>query len=398
MVKIKPMPVNYLHINEQINRMGAQTRQRQLDFEQRKFEAFECLQAYNNRTDELNERIRSALETSPSFRCALPGGSPLMAVGDAPETDQDCVIWAADGSQITPNFHDPVPFGVINIGAFRLATVALNQPPGETVFSRLLDEDELNGEHRITEDIMALKRDLDERSFLAELASQETLPVVSLTDGPLELFLDPKERSEYRRMFDDYLSALQKLASPQTAAAGYIDRPRSDLIIRSLELTKLGAADLKQAGRNRPFQGIKDVDLFEKILQPGQRSAIFAIQSPSAAKFTGELALFFFYLNVGFTGDPSLARVEVPAWVVNQPGLLSLLHTCLVKQCRMLGSRPYPYALHRAHETAVVHASEKEEISNMIIRELNLQGRFIKGSSNKQIHKDESNHKGRVSI
>ena len=92
---------------------------------------------------------------------------------------------------------------------------------------------------------------------------------------------------------------------------------------------------------------------------------------------------------------PAIARVEIPAWVADDPRLLSLLHTCLVNQCAILGSRPFPYVLQRAHEVAVVHFTEKSEISNMIIYELNQQGQLVEGTSNKQAHKDESTHKKR---
>jgi len=39
-----------------------------------------------------------------------------------------------------------------------------------------------------------------------------------------------------------------------------------------------------------------------------------------------------------------------------------------------MGNRPYPYILHRAHETAVVSMQEKEQITQMIVNELHRQG------------------------
>ena len=59
------------------------------------------------------------------------------------------------------------------------------------------------------------------------------------------------------------------------------------------------------------------------------------------------LALHFFYLNVGAENDDYLARVEIPAWVAENPAQLDTLHAVLISQCRMLGPRPYPYLLHR---------------------------------------------------
>ena len=214
---------------------------------------------------------------------------------------------------------------------------------------------------------------------------------------PWSYIATPRERPEFQLLFNEYLGALQKLADFKTATAGYVDRPRSDLLIRTLELMKLSESDLPQAGRGktRRLLNVTDSDLFFHLLQPGQRTSVFGIQSLSASKFSGDLALHFFYINIGLPGSPAIARVEIPEWVSDDPLLLSLLHACLVNQCRVLGSRPFPYVLHRAHEVAVVHFAEKDEISNMILHELYQQGQPMRDSSNKQAHKDESSIKKR---
>ena len=384
------MPVNYLQIRSQIIEMGQGARQREADLIQKRQQALDLLQAYAFHIDVLNQRIQQTLAVNTSLRCALPGEDPLTALFDPPVDAPDHIILAADGSQINPNFHDPVAFGVINVGAFRMSSPRLNEVPGEKVDSKLLLGDDDNESNEMSEEIVALKRDLSERTFLAELSRQESLPVVALTDGPLELFRDPKDRPEFQLLFNEYLHALLKLAEYKTATAGYVDRPRSDLLIRTLELMILPESDLPQAGKKRLLKPVSDADLFFHVLQPGQRTSVFGIQSLSATKFSGDLALHFFYLNVGLPGAPAIARVEIPAWVSDDPILLSLLHACLVNQCRVLGSRPFPYVLHRAHEVAVVHFEEKNEISSMIIHELNQQGQLVAGPSNKQAHKDES--------
>jgi hypothetical protein len=128
--------------------------------------------------------------------------------------------------------------------------------------------------------------------------------------------------------------------------------------------------------------------LFNAILKnPGERSAAFAIQSISAHHFTGDLALHFFSLNVGLPGAPYLARVETPAWVIQDPLQLASLHAMLIAQCRILGRRAFPYALHRAHEVAVVTYEDKNKLAEMILAELNRQG-IIADKSHKQSSKD----------
>jgi hypothetical protein len=133
---------------------------------------------------------------------------------------------------------------------------------------------------------------------------------------------------------------------------------------------------------------VLDRDLFWDLLGPGERSAIFAIQSNSAKNYPGSLELHFFYLNVGRSGHPWLARVEIPSWVVSNPGMLENLHSILVQQCRVLGNRPYPYLLHRAHEAALVTWQDRQQVAAMIEMELRKQGIEVGEASHKQALKE----------
>ena len=54
----------------------------------------------------------------------------------------------------------------------------------------------------------------------------------------------------------------------------------------------------------------------------------------------------------------------------------------------MLGSRPYPYLLHRAHETAVVTLEEKDQVTQMIALELCRRGLPQDEESQKQAMKE----------
>jgi hypothetical protein len=141
-----------------------------------------------------------------------------------------------------------------------------------------------------------------------------------------------------------------------------------------------------------PLRGVSDRWLFgdskNLLLPPGHRSAIFKIQSSSEKSYKGVLELHFFYLNVGTEGHPWPVRVEIPRWVVDDRQKLDLLHAVLVDQCRMMGSKPYPYLLHRAHETAVVKQEEKQQIEQLLLMELRKNDEDIDEGSNKQSAKD----------
>lgn len=383
------MPVDFHSIHQQVRDWGEKEPQRVQTLQQRRQKGQQILVQYASALDGLRQRAEQAAAQSPGLRCALPTQEPLNTHAPLPENTDAVTILAADGSQINPDRHAQVEFCVINVGAVEICEDP-QQTPREIVNSTLLGHDQLYTENGlITEEIVALMRDLGERRFLAQLAGQTPGPVITLTDGPLELFheRETRETHEFKKLFDDYLAVLTELAQAGVATAGYVDKPRSDLLVRLLELTLLPDADLKRAGKDRPLLGVTDAALLGDLL-PGERSAIFAIQSSSARSFQGELALHFFYVNVGREDHPWIGRVELPAWVAEDPVRTGRVHRAIVMQSRLMGTRPYPYALHRAHEVAVVSLAEKQQLEQMIVFELSRHGLFAEGKSNKQSAKD----------
>ncbi|MCJ7625759.1 MAG: DNA double-strand break repair nuclease NurA [Anaerolineaceae bacterium] len=392
------MPVNFIEIRSQITEMGKNAKlfeQQQNDLRE---QARQTFNEFAERIDLLCETVEKAKKENSKLRCAVPVEEGLTFSASSITPEDPYALLAADGSQVNPSRHDSIQFSVINVGAIRMYP---GQPeaPREFTRTRLLYHDDLyTSTGPLTEGDVALRRDLNERLFLAELAGREETTVIALTDGPLELYYEARESPEFIKNLQKYLDALHSLKRMNAAAAGYVDRPRGDLVIRLLELMILDEEDLSQTGRQRPLQGVTDEELFREILEPGQRSAIFAIQSISAQKFAGALSLHFFYLNVGRVGYPSLGRVEIPAWVASDMRLVNLLHSALVAQCQQMGSQPYPYALHRAHEIAVVSFDEKSKVQNMIALELYQHGVQIGESSPKQASKETMHTRKRHQI
>lgn len=384
------MSVNYQEIHTQIIEMGKKA----LQHEQKQQKLCEgsrrILSEYAARGDDLRTLVVKAALVNDSLRCAIPVNEMLDQSFPPPPSTQPYVLLAADGSQSNPSRHQAVEFGIINAGAIRMQPGQAVSPV-EITHSQLLSYDDLftkNG--AVSEDIIALRRDLKERELLADLAEQESGLVVTLTDGTLELFREPKESAEFNSAFRKYLEALTRLAERGAAAAGYVDKPRADLVVRLLELTLFPEEELSKASQERPLAGVTDGELFTGIIQPGHRSAVFAIQSRSSREYQDRLALHFFYLNVGVENRPRLARVEIPAWVVDRPDLLNLIHHALIEQARQMGARPYPYALHRAHEIAVVTLDERSQLETMISIELARQGLTTGEKSAKQTAKDSA--------
>jgi len=389
------MPVNFQELRPQIQQAGKNAVQAAQARLERLAQARLLREKFSNDCDPLRQSLSSAREKNQALRCAIPLGEKLDSHIFPAPLKTGVVLLAADGSQINPDRHAPVEFGLINVGIVRLQP-GFAQTPHEITHTRLMSPEEVNTpDGPLTEDIIALDRDLRERLALAELAAQEKGLVVTLTDGPLELYGEPKESREYRQKLIEYLDALKLLAQLGTVAGGYVDKPKADLVVRLLELSLLQPDEMERAGRLRRLFPVTDAALMEDILGPGERSAVFGIQSISAGRFKDELALHFFYMNVGKEGRPWLARVEIPGWVAGYPDALGTLHSVLLQQTQILGNKPYPYALHRAHEIAVVRMEEKQEITDMLSRELLQAGAGLGRASHKQSLKDQTGNRTR---
>lgn len=383
------MPINFQQIQSAIRRFAQfSSAQAQLR-EQIRDKALSLLINSAQESELLSQRIESALSINPDLRCAIPTKEPIdQSIKPLPPT-RPVVFLAADGSQIIPNQHLAVQFGVINVSLMRMSA---GQTPKESIESDLLFANEILTDqgYLVGEDLIALRRDHKERSQLLQAASSENQTVITLTDGPLELFREGRESAEYQQLLEDYLQILSQMADKDILTAGYVDKPRSDLVIRLLELTLKTHDQISHTNKIRELPGITDADLFARILHPEQRSAIFKLQSRNAQKFSGELAIHFFYLNIGREGKPQIARVEFPAWVLHRSENIDLIHYHILDQCKIIGVRAYPYILHRAHEIATVSFQEREHLTALLQQSLLSQGLEPGEKSSKQFHKDSS--------
>jgi hypothetical protein len=391
------MPVNYQQALQQIRAMGKQAPMLEEQLRAKRAEAAAYLSKMSCELDTLEQLVERASAENDHLRCAVPRSECLAATFPTPLLPACYSLLAADGSQINPDRHGSVEFGAINVGAIRVRAGS-GTPPQEFVRSQLMFHDALYSENGspLDDDVVALMRDLAERQELVEMARSEPPPVVTLTDGGLELFRQGRGMPEFDKEFEKYQGVLEQLAELQVATAGYVDKPRGDLVVRLLELVILAReGELAEAGRKRPLRFITDISLYQSVLRPGERSAVFGIRTAAGQGFKGRLEVHFFYLNVGRENHAYLSRVEIPRFVAENPALIDLLHATLVTQAHHLGARPYPYILHRAHEIAVVSFEERDQLEAMIVSELRRQGVAVEDPSNKQVAKDSSNMRTR---
>lgn len=392
------MAIDFQQIYTKIKEIGQGARERREHIDGLRKHARNLLEQNADELDYLRRIVERVKETDPNIRCALPINESLASHIPVPASalDSNATLIAADGSQIHPDRHASIQFCLINVGAIVMRMQSGESPEIHTD-SELLYGDELETKYGTMSDgMVALKRDLRERTSLDELSKGIKGDVVTFTDGPIELWgaKDGEDAESYHESLKNYLSVLSRLQERDIITAGYVDKPAADLVVRLLELVK--AQREKELPANfrdyHPLRGVSDRWLYgeksDPLLGPGERSAVFAIQSKSEKYYKGVLGLHYFYLNVGTQGHPYPVRVEIPKWVADDPEKLNLLHVVLVDQCRMMGSKPYPYLLHRAHEIAVVKHEEKYQVEQMLTQELRRQDEEMEDGSYKQSAKD----------
>jgi hypothetical protein len=389
------MPIDYQQIFVQIKKIGEGAQERRKKKEERQASARELLSFYDSQLDLIRSKVDSAKAIDANIRCAYPLNENLASSCPLPASAIQATLIAADGSQINPDRHAAIQFCVVNIGAIQMKLNSGETPEIFTETELLYGDDLLPNGFPMSDGLVALQRDLKERAKLDELSKGVEGSLVTFTDGPIELWgVKGEDANSYEAFVQKYLGVLSRLQARGVITAGYVDKPSADLVVRLLEIASADNEQIQKLREFHPLRGVSDRWLFgdkkNTLLASGHRSAVFKIQSSSEKKYKGVLELHFFYLNVGTEEHPWPVRVEIPKWVADDKAKLDLLHGVLVEQCRMMGSKPYPYLLHRAHETAVVKMEEKKHIEQMLAMELRKHGEELDDGSPKQSAKERS--------
>ena len=302
--------------------------------------------------------------------------SGLAQRHDAPACPQDFSVCAADGSHVEADRHRPVSCYLINIGGVVLrygmdANASLTSRPAlYTAKEDLEMADPAGGQsERVTGNLLGGKRSVQECQALADLlaAQPPEVPRLGLLDGSLIMWGLERypDYVKFRLLREGLLLALDRVKSlpGQVAIASYISLPQSTEVTNALRVAVCphDAPDCdrdcpRTSGREREcdlIAGVTDREVFSS-LEPGQRSESFGSGSRVVAEFYREHEVRFFYLRL----PDEIARVEYPAWV-EERGLLGLLHTLVLDQCRR--GQGYPVSLSESHEQAVVTAADREQ-------------------------------------
>ena len=293
-----------------------------------------------------------------------------------PPLPTDFAVLAADGSHIDVDRHRSTRCYLINIGSVMLRygtgpDARLNSHPslfagdGDLVIA---DPAVPGREQPIEGALLGIKRAVAECRGLVDLAAgmDTRVPTLALLDGTLILWnLSPYADFVVHEMlvkgFLPCLDDLRKLAAGRRLAlASYISYPRSTDVANALKVAVCPRekvdSDRCPACETRECEalaGVRDRDLFEGLLESGERSPVFLSPSRILERY-GPHAVHFFYVKL----DDEVARVEVPMWVARDDDLLGLAHGLVLDQCRR--GHGYPVSLSEAHEKAVVTGADAE--------------------------------------
>jgi hypothetical protein len=369
------MPINFQQVYTRIREIAEGADERKRTLEERRLKAREWLGEFGSDLDYLKYKVEAAKAVDANIRCAAPLKEPLASFHPPPASVSDVTVIAADGSQVNPDRHAGIQFCIINVGVIAMK-LSSGEAPAVTIETELLYGDDLMPNGSILSDgMVAMRRDISERIKLDEFSQDMTGSIVNLTDGTIELWgAKGDDPQAYANFVEQYLGVLSRLHSRGVVTAGYVEKPTADLVVRLLEIASATPEQMQNLNEYHPLHGVSDRWLYgereDPLLPPYHRSAVFQLQSGSEKKYKGALSLHFFYLNVGSEGHPWPVRVEIPKWVAEDKKKLDLLHCVLIEQCKMMGSRPYPYLLHRAHETALVRHEEKSQVEQLLALEL----------------------------
>jgi hypothetical protein len=355
------MTLDLIQVQPQVQEMGQALHKRAAAREAalpRALQAFEQLAELD--PSSIDDKIDLA---APTWRGARPRQETLHT-SQAPASAPN--VWnviAADGSQIYLDRHRALPYYAINIGSLHLS-YGRDTPPRASSHPTLFhEESDLYDEqgHFVTPNLVNARRDSAEMEELARLAQLlQGRATLVLLDNTLSFRygnLDPKSYSgQALELLKSYLSGMDTLHACGAMLAGYIDRPTSNDLLSTISLIAWNVTE------NR-FRELTDRDLMAAVLPTGHRSAVFRLRSPGLHELQihGH-GVNFFYINSG--GPESIARVEVPNWVAENPKSLELVHACLLKECEAAGG--YPYSLIRAHELALISESERSALDQWL--------------------------------
>ncbi len=282
---------------------------------------------------------------------------------------------ATDGSQIYPDRHLEPHVYLINISEIAFQYGTLEKPVMRAMTTMGPGPDEMV-EHRsgavlgAKDDMVTARRDqmeLDALFNLAEAARKPNRPIVCFADGTLirwmlqRIDLAPVQ-SAMIAMYAHRLACFREQAIPLCSV---ISMPNNTEVVNLIRGLRGETAEWQEDS----FAGILDRRLYDALLEPWQRTAVFESASHVLKEYAPQDRICFFYVKVQTRhGGIEMARVEVPHWVVDNESVLRLVHAAVVSECGK--GDGYPMILGEAHQHAVIRMQDRQLFYRLVERAL----------------------------
>lgn len=318
-------------------------------------------------------------------------------------------VIATDGSQIAPSHHEIAYCYLINVGRVVLHYGQNRHPLLDSAPEVFYRPEDLYGSRQWgirTEEWMGYRRTVSEAVVLAELGrslkaegkangkqsteAKNFSPALAMVDGSLiHWFLEPLPTEARDRLLPPMLQAWSQLKEARIPLVGYLSAARSGEALNFLRLhtcpylapdcTTHCPGSTEQAPC-QVFAPLRDTALWELLLQPGQRGAIWR-SSAKILECYGEHTICFCYVHMG----SEIARVEFPLWVAKDPALLDAALSLTLTQVQK--GYGYPVALAEAHNQAVVRGGDRARFFAMLEQQMIRAGLKNIGTSYKEARK-----------
>jgi NurA domain len=209
-----------------------------------------------------------------------------------------------------------------------------------------------------TDSINCKRQELELRAGLelAKKIKNECADISSVLffDGSLIFWhLSSKEIHVRDQFLNAYLALLDELYHEKIIVCWYISMPKSKELMSLIRL-HLCNFDTDKKELYQPVDTVIDAGIMHSVLDPYTRSIVFSNHSSISVYYPAHLRPFFFYLHTG----NEIGRVEIPAWIARDEGLVDLIARAVIDQCVKGGG--YPVVLAEAHEQAVVKGPDRD--------------------------------------
>ncbi len=311
-------------------------------------------------------------------------------------------VFATDGSQISPSHHEIAYCYLINVGQIMLHYGQSLHPLLDSVPEVFYKGEDLYVAKQWgirLEEWMGYRRSVSEAETLSSMAcnwvlppgAHQDVPNLAMVDGSLIYwFLDGLPLEARDKILLPILAAWEQLKTTKIPLMGYISASRSLEGLNFLRLQTctyehpncvVNCGDLVDKYPCQQIDSLRDATFWAAQLQPGQRSPLYRSNLRILDLYDEAQRIYFCYVNVG----TEIARVELPAWVVEDSKLLDRSLSIMLAQVHK--GYGYPVALAEAHNQAVVRGSDRTRFFALLEQQLIKAGLRNVGTSYKEARK-----------